>query len=98
MHPYFIGYGPAFKTGYNVTQFWNLDLYPLMSYILNVKPAPNNGSFERVRKLLKDEGRRWPYLNPVTDSPISEETDDGVTVEYEYSANRPFFSFLYCKF
>lgn len=59
MHPYFIGYGPAFKKGFNVTQFMNLDLFPLMCYILGIEPTPNNGSFERVRMLLNDNGVKW---------------------------------------
>uniref|UniRef100_A0A915KXX4 Ectonucleotide pyrophosphatase/phosphodiesterase family member 5 n=1 Tax=Romanomermis culicivorax TaxID=13658 RepID=A0A915KXX4_ROMCU len=60
MHPYFIGYGPAFKKSFNITQFVNIDLYVLMCYILNIKPSPNNGSFERVRSILSDEGLKWP--------------------------------------
>jgi len=56
MHPFFIAYGPAFKKGYNATQFMNLDIYPLMCHILGVKPAPNNGSFDRVRSILKNNG------------------------------------------
>ncbi len=55
MHPYFIAYGPAFKRGYNVTQFMNLDIFPLMCHILGVKCPPNNGSFERVKPLLNPE-------------------------------------------
>lgn len=57
MHPYFIGYGPAFKKGYNITQFMNLDIYPLMCNILGITPAPNNGSFDRVKSILKNEGK-----------------------------------------
>jgi hypothetical protein len=56
MHPYFIAHGPAFKKGYNITQFMNLDIYPLMCHILGIEPAPNNGSFDRVRSILKNNG------------------------------------------
>jgi len=56
MHPYFIAHGPAFKKGYNISQFMNLDIYPLMCHILGVEPAPNNGSFDRVRSILKNNG------------------------------------------
>lgn len=57
MHPYFIAYGPAFKKGFNITQFQNLDIYPLMCNILGVQAAPNNGSFERVKSILKGNGQ-----------------------------------------
>lgn len=59
MHPYFIGYGPSFKKGFNSSQFMNIDVYPLMCYLLGIKPAPNNGSFSRVRSVLADEGALW---------------------------------------
>lgn len=72
----------------------NLDLFPLMCYILNIEPTPNNASFERVRKILKDEGRRWTSQNGPLPTPHV-----GVTVEYEYSASGDGLStFLYCKF
>lgn len=34
----------------------NLDIYPLMCHILGIEPAPNNGSFDRVRSILKNNG------------------------------------------
>jgi len=59
MNPYFIAKGPAFKKGFNATQFLNIDIYVLVCYLLEVEPAPNNGSFDRVRQLLADDGNRW---------------------------------------
>ncbi|KFD55725.1 hypothetical protein M514_03473 [Trichuris suis] len=56
MQPYFIAVGPAFKNGVQVPSFENIDIYQLICYILDLEPKVNNGSFERVRYLLRDEG------------------------------------------
>lgn len=53
MRPFFIAMGPAFKKGYVSDQFNSVDIYPLMCHILGIEPAPNNGSFENVKNLLK---------------------------------------------
>lgn len=71
-HELISGYGPAFKQGINSTQFKNLDVYNLMCYILGLKPAPNNGSFERVRLTLADEGILWPA--PIDNSSSTEDS------------------------
>ncbi|KAL5009956.1 hypothetical protein ScPMuIL_012261 [Solemya velum] len=55
MHPFFIAAGPAFKSGVSIDTFNNVDLYPMMCYILDLEPAPNNGSLENVKQLLKDK-------------------------------------------
>ena len=55
MHPFFLAMGPAFKTGASVETFNNVDIYPLMCHILKLKPAPNNGSLDNVRALLREE-------------------------------------------
>jgi hypothetical protein len=52
MHPFFIAMGPDFKPGAKVDTFDNVDIYPLMCKLLQLKPAPNNGSLEIVSKLL----------------------------------------------
>ncbi|XP_031557015.1 bis(5'-adenosyl)-triphosphatase enpp4-like [Actinia tenebrosa] len=53
MHPYLIAYGPAFKQGYRPGVIDILDLYPLMCHILDIKPAANNGSLDRIRHVLR---------------------------------------------
>ena len=52
MHPFFIAFGPAFKKGLVSEPFDSVDIYPLMCYILQVKPSPNNGSLDNVRHIL----------------------------------------------
>ena len=50
----FIARGPAFKSGLVVEPFLNIHLYELMAAILNLPPAPNDGSLDSVRVILQD--------------------------------------------
>eukprot|EP00698_Gefionella_okellyi_P023818 TRINITY_DN8242_c0_g1_i1.p1 TRINITY_DN8242_c0_g1~~TRINITY_DN8242_c0_g1_i1.p1 ORF type:complete len:468 (-),score=80.18 TRINITY_DN8242_c0_g1_i1:1034-2437(-) len=54
MHAVFIANGPAFKNdGSKVPTFSNTNVYSLMAHILGVTPAPNDGSLDPVRGLLR---------------------------------------------
>lgn len=53
MRALFIARGPAFKKGKTVDEFENIHIYELMTKILGLKPAKNDGSLERVKHLLK---------------------------------------------
>lgn len=51
MRPLFLAYGPSFKRDYNHENvFPNIDLFPLMVFLLDLPPAslPNNGSLARI--------------------------------------------------
>ncbi len=52
MHAIFYGVGPAFKTDYKISTFKNVDIYNVMCYILGLDPAPNDGKFIHVHKML----------------------------------------------
>ncbi|XP_054163174.1 bis(5'-adenosyl)-triphosphatase ENPP4-like [Oppia nitens] len=56
MRPLFIANGPTFKSGYNHTKpFVNVDLYPLMLYVLQLYPTiqfPSNGSLTNIWDIL----------------------------------------------
>ena len=52
MRAIFIGHGPAFRRGYTAKPFEIVDIYPLICKILDIKPAPNNGSLANVEQLL----------------------------------------------
>jgi hypothetical protein len=52
MYPIFIAHGPAFKQNYTIPSFNNVDIYPLMCFILGIQPAANNGSLENVLDML----------------------------------------------
>ncbi len=54
MHPIFIAMGPSFKPGSRVEIFHSVDVYSLACTILGLKPAPNNGSLDIVKYLLKE--------------------------------------------
>lgn len=49
----FIARGPAFKSGVVVEPFENIHLYNLMAKILKLQPAPNDGSRDSVRVVLR---------------------------------------------
>lgn len=53
MRAIFIGHGRAFKKGRTVEPFENIHIYELMCRILRLKPASNDGRFERVKQLLR---------------------------------------------
>ena len=55
MHPFFVAMGPGFREGAEVTTFDNVDVYPLMCHLLGLHPAPNNGSLDAIRSLLRVE-------------------------------------------
>lgn len=55
MHAIFYAVGPAFKTGYVQPTFYNIDIYPLIAEILDIKPAPVDGSLDYVSGMLLEK-------------------------------------------
>lgn len=53
MQATFIAHGAAFKKGYVAEPFENINVYELMCKILGLKPAKNDGSFDKVSGMLK---------------------------------------------
>ncbi|KAK7100774.1 uncharacterized protein [Littorina saxatilis] len=62
----FVGRGPAFKEGVEVPPFENIELYNLMADLLEVAPAPNNGTQGSLYSLLK----KPPALDSLTKNEI----------------------------
>lgn len=52
MNPIFYAMGPDFKRGFQTDPFENVNVYALMSHLLNINPAPNNGSIYNVQHIL----------------------------------------------
>jgi len=52
MHPIFYGFGPVFRRNLLAEPFRNVDLYPLMSYILHLNQRLTNGSLDNVKHIL----------------------------------------------
>jgi ectonucleotide pyrophosphatase/phosphodiesterase family protein 5 len=48
----FIANGPAFKRGLVVGPFANVDVYPLMTKVLGLKPEPNDGRLSEISRVL----------------------------------------------
>lgn len=55
MHAIFYAIGPAFKTNYKHPSFSNVNIYSLLSYLIGVQPAENDGNFTAVEGMLKKE-------------------------------------------
>lgn len=55
MRATFIAHGPAFKTELRVAPFQNIHVYNLVCEILRLRPAPNDGSLDSVRTMLKEQ-------------------------------------------
>ncbi|BFY97347.1 hypothetical protein BsWGS_00387 [Bradybaena similaris] len=66
MKPIFIARGPAFKSGKNVRPIESVDIYPLVCYLLDIHPAPNNGSLDRAATLLKNYRNSVPEISSCT--------------------------------
>ena len=72
MYPLFIARGPAFKENLISEPFELTDIYPLISHILGIEPAPNNGSLSRVQQLLRER-------SPTTSSSAPESNGNKIT-------------------
>ncbi len=53
MHAIFYAAGPTFKKGYRQKSFPNVDIYPLITKILQLKPAKTDGDLNEVKDMLK---------------------------------------------
>jgi len=53
MHALFIASGPSFRRGATVAPFRNVHVYELICAVLGLRPAPNDGSLDSVRTLLR---------------------------------------------
>ncbi len=52
MRTLFIGAGPQFARGRKIPSFENIELYEVMTSILGLKAAPNNGTSSLAKSLL----------------------------------------------
>jgi predicted AlkP superfamily pyrophosphatase or phosphodiesterase len=52
MRAIFIGHGPGFRHGVVVPPFRNIHVYPLLTHLLGIDPAPGDGSLDSVRAML----------------------------------------------
>ncbi|XP_076799396.1 venom phosphodiesterase 2-like [Clavelina lepadiformis] len=53
MHALFVAHGPGFKRSYNTTEpFENIEVYNLLADLIDVSPAPNNGTTGSLYHIL----------------------------------------------
>jgi predicted AlkP superfamily pyrophosphatase or phosphodiesterase len=53
MRATFIAHGPAFKKHFVAEPFENVQVYNVMTRILGLKPAPNDGNFDLAKEILE---------------------------------------------
>ena len=53
MHAIFYAEGPAFKQGFVTDTLFNIDIYNIVTEIMRLQPAPNDGNKNRVSSLLR---------------------------------------------
>lgn len=58
MRAVFVARGPSFREGVTLPAFDNVDVYPLLAYLLGIVPAPNDGSLDPVLPALRDAHAR----------------------------------------
>jgi predicted AlkP superfamily pyrophosphatase or phosphodiesterase len=54
MQATFVANGPAFRSGVRLPTFDNVDVYPLLTRLLGITPAPNDGDIAPLLPALKD--------------------------------------------
>jgi len=57
MQALFVAHGPAFREGALVPSFPNVDVYPLMTHLLDLPAAPNDGHYGEVKDMLKADAQ-----------------------------------------
>lgn len=58
MRSVFLARGPSFRRDATVPAFSSVHLYELMAHLLELEPAPNDGSLDSVRAVLAEPGGR----------------------------------------
>jgi hypothetical protein len=53
MQTIFLAHGPSFKSGLKIEPFQNIELYNLMSALIQVEPAENNGTYGSLNHVLR---------------------------------------------
>jgi len=53
MQAMFVAIGPAFAVGKEVPRVRNVDVYDLMAHVLGLRAAPNDGSLDSIRVVLR---------------------------------------------
>uniref|UniRef100_A0A3B4AHA2 ENPP1-3/EXOG-like endonuclease/phosphodiesterase domain-containing protein n=1 Tax=Periophthalmus magnuspinnatus TaxID=409849 RepID=A0A3B4AHA2_9GOBI len=69
MRTIFIGHGPSFKFRKMVPEFENIELYNVMCDLLDLSPAPNNGTYGSLNDMLRN-----PPFSPVQPEEVTSPT------------------------
>ncbi len=94
MHPVFVARGPAFKKNYttNSLKIHSVDVYSLMCFLLNLKPAENNGTFDNIKNLIDENYyderiKQWITFNLIKSIFYSSFKYESITADFKLIAN-----------
>ncbi|XP_076872829.1 ectonucleotide pyrophosphatase/phosphodiesterase family member 1 [Brachyhypopomus gauderio] len=75
MQAIFIGHGPGLKFKTTVAPFENIEVYNLLCDLLDIHPAPNNGTHGSLNHLLRNPPHHPTYPAEVSSASICSTTD-----------------------
>lgn len=55
MHTIFFAEGPAFRKGYTTSTISSVEIYGIITHILDLEPAPTDGNLENVRDIFAEK-------------------------------------------
>uniref|UniRef100_A0A8C6EW70 Ectonucleotide pyrophosphatase/phosphodiesterase family member 1 n=1 Tax=Marmota marmota marmota TaxID=9994 RepID=A0A8C6EW70_MARMA len=96
MQALFVGYGPGFKHGIEVDAFENIEVYNLMCDLLNLTPAPNNGTHGSLNHLLKNPvytPKHPKEMHPLVQCPFTRTPRDNLGCSCDSSSILPIVDF-----
>ncbi|XP_055013525.1 ectonucleotide pyrophosphatase/phosphodiesterase family member 2-like [Boleophthalmus pectinirostris] len=85
MRTIFIGHGPSFKFQKMVPEFENIELYNVMCDLLDLTPAPNNGTYGSLNDMLRN-----PPFSPAQPQEVTFPTpplDSDAIANYDLGCN-----------
>ena len=94
MHPVLVARGPAFKKNYTTgsLKIHSVDVYSLMCFLLNLKPAENNGTFDNIKNLIDDSYyderiKEWITFNFLKSIFYSSFKYESITADFKFISN-----------
>ncbi|XP_060581540.1 uncharacterized protein LOC132738125 isoform X2 [Ruditapes philippinarum] len=76
MHALFLAHGPAFRDNFTAVPFENIELYNLMTEVLNISAAPNNGTQGSLHYILRSGQPLHSNSFPAVDRYLTNKTEN----------------------
>lgn len=70
MKTIFWAFGPSFKKNFVSESFDSVHIYPLMCKLLQIQPAPHNGSLAVTKDMLQSNGESDQHRTRLPEGPV----------------------------